>query len=347
MIDEYRYLKAINKKMRYCLLLVFALIFGFNSIAQDIHFSQFMDSPMTLNPALTGKIPFQDIDHNLLRIGANFKNQGASISAPYRTYSAFVDGSISTAKMRKSQMGFGLLLYNDNAGDGSLQNSSAMLNVAFTRGFNRFNTFKATLAFSIGFINRSVDVSKLVFDNQWNGVIFDPAASSNENFSTNSIFAVNFNFGGLISYEINTDLTIQIGSSLNHINKPRTSFYDSDNRINQKLIIHANATIVAEHGIVIEPAAMYSLQGMTYELVLGSNISLSKTDAQLIVGLWYRLNRDFIPLVGIKYQGYKFAISYDVNVSPLKTASNYQGGVEISLIKVFRKRGSNAECSGF
>lgn len=324
-----------------------AIVFGFSSMAQDIHFSQFMDSPMTLNPALTGKIPFQDIDHNLLRIGANFKNQGASISVPYRTYSAFIDGSVSTPKMRKSQMGFGLLFYNDNAGDGSLQNSSAMLNVAFTRGFNRFNTFKATLAFSIGFINRNVDVSKLVFDNQWNGVIFDPSASSNENFTTNSIFAVNFNFGALISYEINNDIAFQVGSSLNHINKPRTSFYDSDNRINQKLIVHANATIRVEHGILIEPAAMYSLQAMTYELVLGTNVSLSKSDAQLILGLWYRFNRDIIPLVGIKYHGYKFALSYDVNVSPLSKASNYRGGVEISLIKVFRKRGSLTECSGY
>lgn len=333
--------------MRQLFLLLIIVQFDFQSFAQDIHFSQFYNSPGTLNPALTGKIQFQDIDENLIRIGANFKNQGASITTPYRTYSAFIDGSFNLHKMRKSQIGLGLLLYNDNAGDGSLQNSSAMFNASFTRGFNRYNTFQATLGFSIGFINRSVDINKLVFDNQWNGVIFNPGASSNENFSSISIFAVNFNFGGLLSYEVNRELIIQLGTSLNHINKPRTSFYDSDNRINQKLIIHSNASIMVNDNILIQPAVMYSVQSMTYEFVLGSNVLLNNKNVQLILGLWYRLNRDIIPLVGINYQGYKFAMSYDINISPLSSASNYQGGVEISIVKVFNKRGSKFECSDY
>jgi len=316
-------------------------------MAQDIHFSQFYNSPGILNPALTGKTTSQDIDEKLIRAGLNFKNQGVSISTPYKTYSAFIDASISPSGMRRSQMGFGLLVYNDNAGDGSLQNSSAMFNASFTRGFNRYSTFQVTLGFSIGFINRSVDITKLVFDNQWNGVVFDPDASSNENFSSNSIFAVNFNFGGLLSYELNNSLILQLGSSLNHINKPRTSFYDSDNRINQKLIVHANAIIYTEYNILIEPAIFYSIQAMTYEAVVGSNISLTNKEAQLIIGLWYRINRDIIPIVGIKYHGYKFALSYDINISPLRLASNYQGGVEISLIKVFGIKNKSLPCNNF
>ncbi len=333
--------------MKYYLSIIYFVFLGVNALSQDIHFSQFNDSPLTLNPAATAQIPFLDIGENMVRAGGNFKNQGASISTPYRTYSAFVDGSVGLPRLRRGQMGFGLLLYNDNAGDGSLQNTSAMFNASFTLGFNRRNTFRASLGFAIGFINRSVDVTKLVFDNQWNGVIFDPGASSNENFSTNSIFAVNFNFGGLLTYEINRNLFLQAGASLNHINKPRTSFYDDDNRINQKLIIHANAIITTKSNLSIEPAVMYSTQAKTQEVVLGTNIALSKRDVQLILGLWYRLNRDIIPLAGLRYQGYKLAISYDVNVSSLSAASNYQGGVEISLIKVFGRTNRGIPCSGF
>ena len=340
-------MKNHKHKIKYYLLVILSVIFGLNTFSQDIHFSQFNDSPLTLNPALTGKILFQDIDENIIRAGGNFKNQGASIAAPYRTYAAFVDGSVGLAKLRRSQMGFGLLLYNDNAGDGSLQNTSAMFNASFTLGFNRRNTFRASLGFAVGFINRSVDVTKLVFDNQWNGIVFDPGASSNENFSTNSIFALNFNFGGLIIYEVNQNLIFQVGSSLSHINKPRTSFYDDDNRINQKLIIHANAIITTKSNLSIEPAVLYSTQAKTNEIVLGTNIALSKRDVQLILGLWYRLNRDIIPLAGLRYQGYKLAISYDVNVSSLSAASNYQGGVEISLIKVFGRTNRGIPCSGF
>jgi len=92
---------------------------------------------------------------------------------------------------------------------------------------------------------------------------------------------------------------------------------------------------------------MYSVQAKTNELVMGTNVTLNKRDVQLILGLWYRLNRDIIPLVGLRFQGYKLAISYDVNVSPLSAASNYQGGVEISLIKVFGRRNRGIPCSDF
>ena len=319
----------------------------FVAISQDVHFSQFYNSPGTLNPALTGNISYHEFEENSLRVGGSFKNQWASISVPYRTYSAFADASITTVKMERSQIGLGVLLYNDNAGDGSLQNSSAMISMSFTRGFNRYNTFRATLGFSVGFINRSIDITRLVFDNQWNGVTFDPDASSMENFSSNSIFAVNFNFGGLLTYKINHSLILQIGSSLNHINKPRTSFYDADNRINQKLIVHAGATIKTESKILIEPAVMYSVQAMASEVVLGSALSLTQRDVQLILGLWYRLNRDLIPLVGIKYRGLKLAISYDVNISPLVVATNYRGGVEISLIVVFKRKINGLPCNDF
>ena len=40
------------------------------AFAQDLHFSQFMNSPLTTNPANTGFIPGGDY-----RIGINYRNQ--------------------------------------------------------------------------------------------------------------------------------------------------------------------------------------------------------------------------------------------------------------------------------
>src|SRR5688572_30936638 len=55
--------------------------------AQDLHFSQFMNSPLTTNPANTGFIPDGDY-----RLGINYRNQWSSIMAiPYKTMSAFGD----------------------------------------------------------------------------------------------------------------------------------------------------------------------------------------------------------------------------------------------------------------
>ena len=57
------------------------------AFAQDLHFSQFMNSPLSTNPANTGFMPEGDY-----RLGVNYRNQWSSImSIPYKTMSAFGD----------------------------------------------------------------------------------------------------------------------------------------------------------------------------------------------------------------------------------------------------------------
>ena len=55
--------------------------------SQDLHFSQFFNSPLTTNPANTGFIP--DADY---RLGLHYRTQYSNIMAvPYRTMSIFAD----------------------------------------------------------------------------------------------------------------------------------------------------------------------------------------------------------------------------------------------------------------
>ena len=82
--------------------------------AQDIHFSQFTNAPLQLNPALTG---FTECK---LRIGINYRNQWNSISTPYITQSAYIDGKIRQRLAKQDWFGIGGLFINDKAGEGSL-----------------------------------------------------------------------------------------------------------------------------------------------------------------------------------------------------------------------------------
>ena len=140
---------------------------------------------------------------------------------------------------------------------------------------------------------------------------------------------------------------MEAGAALHHINQPKISFYDADNRLNMKLIIHARAEIKVDDKLTVAPAAFYSVQANTTEVIFGGNLYYAMSDIRLIGGLWYRWSRDVIPAVGLEFRLYKFMLSYDVNVSALHPASNYQGGVELSLIKVFRKKTSRYPCSEF
>ena len=323
------------------LIFILLVFISGNLFSQDIHFSQFYNALLNVNPALTG------VGAAPVRIGLLYRNQWNSISSPYKTYTGFVDGRFTIKGLYRTWFGVGVAAYNDQAGDGVLSNTLASFSLSVTQGFNRDNTFLASMGFSVGLLNRSVQFSNFVFDEQWNGVKFDPNLGSNEPFSSQSVMALDFNFGVNISYAINRNTKVELGTSLHHINRPKTSFYDADNRIDLKLISHARAEFAVDSRMMIAPALFYSVQANTQELIFGSNIYYSMSDVDLIGGLWYRWGRDVIPVVGMEFRQYRFMLSYDVNVSSLHAASNYQGGVELSLIKVFRKKTSRYPCSEF
>src|SRR5258708_16457777 len=61
--------------------------------AQDPAFSQFFASPLTLNPALTGKFS------GALRAAGNYRNQWPQINNAFITSTISVDGNILTNKI--------------------------------------------------------------------------------------------------------------------------------------------------------------------------------------------------------------------------------------------------------
>src|SRR5881392_4144784 len=67
----------------FCVLLFVMATGSLRLSAQDLHFSQFFNSPLTTNPANTGFLPDGDY-----RLGINYRNQWSTImSVPYKTMS--------------------------------------------------------------------------------------------------------------------------------------------------------------------------------------------------------------------------------------------------------------------
>ena len=78
------------KKIKILLLVSGTMLLNVSLNAQDLHFSQFFNSPLTTNPANTGFIP--DADY---RIGAHYRNQWSTVmSVPYKTISVFGDAQV-------------------------------------------------------------------------------------------------------------------------------------------------------------------------------------------------------------------------------------------------------------
>ena len=100
------------KNIRIIIVLLMANGLGPTAFSQDLHFSQFFNSPLLTNPANTGFIPEGDY-----RLGMNYRNQWASITAfPYKTMSAFGDVQVMNNEDNTGWMGLGGVILRDVAG---------------------------------------------------------------------------------------------------------------------------------------------------------------------------------------------------------------------------------------
>ena len=86
-------MKIITTKL--FLLLFFVFYFPLLIIGQDLHFSQFLNSPLNLNPAQTGFF------HGSQRFILNHRNQWASVTKPYSTISGSFDMQLLKRKTNK------------------------------------------------------------------------------------------------------------------------------------------------------------------------------------------------------------------------------------------------------
>src|SRR5665647_1820207 len=94
------------------------LLMSFFASAQDPHFSQFFASPLTLNPALTGKFD------GTLRVAGNYRNQWPAFNNVYTTSTLSVDFPILKSRLPDyDTWGIGILALTDRAGGGVLTNN--------------------------------------------------------------------------------------------------------------------------------------------------------------------------------------------------------------------------------
>src|SRR5689334_25236350 len=114
------------RKNRYHIILICCLAAALPATAQDLHFSQYFNSPLSTNPANTGFIPDGDY-----RIGVNYRNQWSSVmSVPYKTMSAFGDMQVGKDRFQNGWIGLGGLVLKDVAGAGNLSSTRIYGSVA-------------------------------------------------------------------------------------------------------------------------------------------------------------------------------------------------------------------------
>ena len=316
-------------------ILIFTILFftGFISVGQDLHFSQFYNSPLTTNPANTGFIP--DADY---RVGVNYRNQWSSIlTAPYKTISAYGDAQFFRDKLDNGWLGLGGVLLSDKAGSGGLRSDKIYGSVAYHQMLGLSSLLSA--GFNLGYVSKRIDPSALKFPDQFNGKFFDGTTTTGVQFTNLNISYFDMQVGLNYAYFPQEDIYLNAGYSIHHVNKPKESFFGDNTesgKIPMRHIGFVNAILKVSPRVIINPNVYFTTQQRSIELNGGINANYNLSEfgeSQLIAGLYYRYKDAIIPTIGFETKKTAFTFSYDATVSSLKTFNNYRGAVEFSIVK--------------
>jgi type IX secretion system PorP/SprF family membrane protein len=316
--------------------LICALILAPSSYAQDLHFSQFFNSPLTTNPANTGFIPDGDY-----RLGINYRNQWSTImSVPYKTMSAFGDVQVMKDKFNNGWVGLGGVILRDVAGSGNLTSTKIYASVAYHQMLGYASLL--SLGFNVGYANKQINTTNLKFPDQYDGKFFDNKlpTSAFSYINDNNIGYLDMQVGMNYAYFPTEKVYVNAGFSAHHVNKPHESFFSGDAGVNNTVPVRyigfLNGSFLLNDRVILNPNVYYTRQAKASELVGGLNAHYNLSGDgtyQLIAGLYYRNQESFIPMIGLGYNDYTFSFSYDATVSSLKTYNYSRGAFEFSLIK--------------
>lgn len=324
-------------------LMILLAVTGFYGNGQDLHFSQYFNTPMLINPANTGFNPDYDF-----RVGGNYRNQWANVGNPYKTMGFWADTKLFTDRFENGWVGAGGTLFSDVAGSGNLTSTSAFASVAYHQmlGYNSL----LSGGFTLGYVSKRIDISKLTFDNQWNGKFFDVNVPPNEPFAYSQTSYLNLQMGLNYAYFASDNFYFNAGVSVMHINRPRESFFDpavSDARLYRRYTAFVNASVKLQDLWIVNPNIYVSRMGKAWETVVGfnANRNLSGDGAQqMILGLYYRHNDAVIPMVGYEVNDLRITFNYDATISSLRNINATRGAYEVSIVKsgLFSNSGGRA-----
>ena len=321
------------KKIKILILVVCGMHLCASLQAQDLHFSQFFNSPLVTNPANTGFIPDADF-----RIGANYRNQWSTVmSVPYKTISAFGDAQVLRDRLENGWLGLGGMILKDEAGSGSLASTKIYGSVAYHQMLGLSSLLSA--GFNIGWANKRVNQTKLKFPDQFDGKFFDSKIPTNVVFTSNNVNYMDMHVGMNYAYFPDENVYINAGYSIQHVNRPRESFF-GDNTVTGRIPMRqtgfVNAILKLNDRLIVNPNAYFSTQARATDLVFGinANYNLSQFgEQQLIAGVYYRLGDAVVPMLGFETNKIQFTFSYDVTLSGLSKYNGYRGASELSIIK--------------
>jgi type IX secretion system PorP/SprF family membrane protein len=300
--------------------------------AQDIHFSQFFEAPLLRNPSLAG------IFTGDIRVQAVYRDQWNSVTNAYRTGSFNAEYKLPVGG-GNDFITPGVQLLFDKAGTVGLTTSQLLPAINYHKSLSNSKIMYLSLGFMGGIIRKSMDVSKMTTDEQYLGG-YNPGLASGETLSVPDFTSWDANVGLSFNTSLGSDQqnSLFAGIAMHHLNRPKNSFYHDVNiELDPKYVISIGLKLRMDDFSSFTLQADHSTQGPFLETIAGVlysyNLGEEAENALYTIhgGAFLRWKDAVIPVIKLDKHPVSIAISYDVNVSQLKTSSQGRGGFEISF----------------
>lgn len=295
--------------------------------AQDIHFSQFFEAPLLRNPSLAG------IFAGDIRVQAVYRDQWNSVTTAYKTISLNGEYKMPVGN-GNDFVTAGLQLLQDKAGTISWVSTHILPAINYHKSLSSERTKYLSLGFMGGWVQKRFDRTKMTTNSQYDGQgDGEPLLQSQFSYWDASA-GISYN----AQLNDNPENNFYLGVAYHHFNKPKNTFFrDPSIELTPKTDFSGGVRFSVTEASYITLQANQSFQGAFTETMAGAlygmklGSDLEKPLYTLHGGAFFRLNDAIIPVVKIDYNPFSFSLSYDVNISKLRSSSYGRGGFELGL----------------
>jgi type IX secretion system PorP/SprF family membrane protein len=307
--------------------------------AQDIHYTQFYNTPLTTNPALTGVVP------GTYRVGVIYRNQWFSgvnngfFNSPYQTPSISFDMPINLAN--KDAIGVGGFILYDAAGASSFGTFSAQVSGSYIKRLGANHQLSAGI--QVGFTMTSFKNPQ--FASQYQGNEFNGNILSGVNLQPNVKYA-NFNAGLLYYGKLTSKISLYLGGTIFNTTVPKYNLTSDQSK--KTLYLRGNISggmdFTLGRRFHLLPSVLWMRQttntqlntglGFGYDINMKTNLTIGVFNRANDIITRYHQAESAIVYAAFQVKGFKLGASYDFTVSKFKEAGAGTGGLEISLIYI-------------
>ena len=308
--------------------------------AQDIHYTQFYNTPLTTNPALTGVVP------GAYRVGVIYRNQWFSgvhngfFNSPYQTPSISFDMPINLGS-GKDAIGVGAVILYDAAGASSFQTFSAQASGSYIRHLSP--NHQLSVGLQVGYTQTGYKNPQ--FASQYQGNEFNGNIMSGVNLQSNVKY-VNLNVGLLYYGKLTSKISMYIGGTIYNTAVPKYNLAIGQEK--KTLYLRGNISGGLDFTIGrrfhILPSVLWMRQSVTNELNTGLGFGYDiNMRTNITLGIYNRANdiitkyhqaESVIAYAGFQVKGFKLGASYDFSVNKFREAGSGTGAFELSLMYI-------------